>query len=279
MKVPSTLVKADSNSANIAPTASPARPSLSKINLAPTPVKAVSTTTSVPSMPVKIDLAPAIVASTPPDFASTPVRLFSASLAAARLQKRSSKDTSQDDVNTDRPFKLARRSTLSLLRSLNFDSYTEDEKAMDVTDDDEDIDQVPVEDASTGSETECSSSPGKFTGGPSIKQHHGMSSSQSNHVRNTLVLNIHVSSLRGGPKSVESKEEHIEEQERKAIESNPAISEAKRRRKMMACLHKLFNVIHYLIQSIRHWVITKEELVCTRLSLAILILPTEASLL
>ncbi|KAG2296762.1 hypothetical protein Bca52824_043431 [Brassica carinata] len=56
--------------------------------------------------------------------------------------------------------------------------------------------------------------------------------------------------------------EEIKEQERKAIEdSNPAISEAKRRRKMMACLPKLFNVIHYLIQSIRRWVITKEELV------------------
>jgi chromatin licensing and DNA replication factor 1 len=54
----------------------------------------------------------------------------------------------------------------------------------------------------------------------------------------------------------------IKEQERKAIEDqNPAISLAKRRRKMIACLPKLFNVIHYLIQSIRRWVITKEELV------------------
>ncbi|XP_010469741.1 PREDICTED: CDT1-like protein a, chloroplastic [Camelina sativa] len=54
----------------------------------------------------------------------------------------------------------------------------------------------------------------------------------------------------------------IKEQEWKAIEDqNPAISLAKRRRKMIACLPKLFNVIHYLIQSIRRWVITKEELV------------------
>ena len=30
---------------------------------------------------------------------------------------------------------------------------------------------------------------------------------------------------------------------------------------MVACLPKLFNVIHYLIQSIRRWVITREELV------------------
>lgn len=30
---------------------------------------------------------------------------------------------------------------------------------------------------------------------------------------------------------------------------------------MIKCLPKLFNVIHYLIQSIRRWVITKEELV------------------
>ncbi|KAL0710518.1 hypothetical protein Bca4012_017496 [Brassica carinata] len=216
MKFPSTPVKPASSSASIAPTASPA--ALSKINLAPTPVKPVSTPASVPSTPAKIDSAPVIVASTPPEFASTPARLFSASLAAARLQKRSSDDKNLDDVTTDQPFKLARRSSLSSSRSLNFDSYAEDEKAMDVTDVDEDIDQVSVEDASSDDE----------------------------------ILSVLPDNLR----------EAIKEQERKAIEdSNPAISEAKRRRKMIACLPKLFNVIHYLIQSIRRWVITKEELV------------------
>ncbi|KAL0844112.1 hypothetical protein Bca101_017358 [Brassica carinata] len=204
MKFPSTPVKPASSSASIAPTASPA--ALSKINLAPTPVKPVSTPASVPSTPAKIDSAPVIIASTPPEFASTPARLFSTSLAAARLQKRSSDDTNLDDVTTDQPFKLARRSSLSSSRSLNFDSYAEDEKAMDVTD------------ASSDDE----------------------------------ILSILPDNLR----------EAIKEQEREAIEdSNPAISEAKRRRKMMACLPKLFNVIHYLIQSIRRWVITKEELV------------------
>ncbi|CAG7880403.1 unnamed protein product [Brassica rapa] len=203
MKVPSTPVK---------PASSPARPALSKINLAPTPVKAVSTPASVPSTPAKIDSASAFVASTPPEFASTPARLFSRSLEA-RLVKRSSDDTNLDDVTTDQPFKLARRSSLSSSRSLNFDSYTED-----VTDVDEDIDQVLVQDASSDDE----------------------------------ILSILPDNLR----------EEIKEQERKAIEdSNPAISEAKRRRKMIACLPKFFNVIHYLIQSIRRWVITKEELV------------------
>lgn len=150
MKYPSTPVKAASGSASIAPTASPA---LSKINLASTPVKAVSTTpASVPSTPAKIDSAPVIVASTPPEFASTPVRLFSASLAAARVRKKSSDDTDLDDVTTDQPFKLARRSSLSSSRSLNFDSYTEDEEAMDVTDVDEDIEQVLGEDASSDDE-------------------------------------------------------------------------------------------------------------------------------
>lgn len=152
MKYPSTPVEsAASSSASIAPTASPA---LSKINLAPIPVKAVSTTpASVPSTPAKIDPAPVIVASTPPEFASTPVRLFSASLAAARVRKRSSDDTDLDDVvTTDQPFKLARRSSLSSSRSLNFDSYTEDEEAMDVTDVDEDIEQVLGEDASSDDE-------------------------------------------------------------------------------------------------------------------------------
>ncbi|KAG2305748.1 hypothetical protein Bca52824_025496 [Brassica carinata] len=48
---------------------------------------------------------------------------------------------------------------------------------------------------------ESSSSPGNFTGGPRLKQHHGMPRSQSAHVRVTPVLNVPVSSLRGGPKS------------------------------------------------------------------------------
>lgn len=155
MKVPSSPVNAKPQ-INIAPTASPA---LSKINLAPTPVKAVSTPARIPSTPAKIDSTPVkavsipasvlstpaktdstpvIVASTPPEFASTPSRLFS----AACLQKRSSGDTSPDDVSTDPPFKLARRCLLSSSRSLNFDSYTKDKKAVDVAD----IDQVPVED-------------------------------------------------------------------------------------------------------------------------------------
>ncbi|KAG2327639.1 hypothetical protein Bca4012_036646 [Brassica carinata] len=231
MKAPSTPVKAASSPAK--PTAGPA---LSKIKLSPTPVKAVSTPASVPSTPAKIDStpvkavslpasvlstpakidpAPVIVASTPPEFASTPpefastpARVYSTSLAS-RLQKRSSGDTSPDDVSTDPPAKLARRSSLSSSRSLNFDSYAEDEK---------DADQVAEEDASSDDE----------------------------------ILSILPDKLR----------QSIKEQERKAIEdSNPAISEAKRRRKMIACLPKLFNVIHYLIQSIRRWVITKEELV------------------
>ncbi|EOX94483.1 CDT1 A, putative [Theobroma cacao] len=53
----------------------------------------------------------------------------------------------------------------------------------------------------------------------------------------------------------------IREKERKAIEErDPAISRAKRRQQMIACLPKLFNMIHYLFQSIKRSVITKEEL-------------------
>ena len=43
-------------------------------------------------------------------------------------------------------------------------------------------------------------------------------------------------------------------------ERDPAISQAKRRRQMIACLPKLFNMIHFLFQSINRSVITKEEL-------------------
>lgn len=53
----------------------------------------------------------------------------------------------------------------------------------------------------------------------------------------------------------------IREKERKAIEEqDPAISQAKRRREMIVGLPKLFNMIHFLFQSINRSVVTKEEL-------------------
>ncbi|CAH2059940.1 unnamed protein product [Thlaspi arvense] len=218
MKVPSSPVKTAPSSSQ-APSrtiSSPAKPALSKINLAPTPVKSVSTPATEPSTPAKIDSSPVIVASTPPAFASTPVRMFSASLAF-RTEKRSISCATPDDVSTEPPVKLARRSSLSS-RSLKFDTFTESKSGLDMTDDEEDVDPVPEEDVSSDDE----------------------------------ILSILPDKLR----------QAIKEQERKAIEDqNPAISLAKRRRKMIACLPKLFNVIHYLIQSIRRWVITKEELV------------------
>ncbi|CAE6023184.1 unnamed protein product [Arabidopsis arenosa] len=217
VKTSSSPTKPTASQINIAPTSTPAKPTSSEINILPTPVKSVSTLSNIPSTPAIIDSTPVIAASTPPEFASTPpefastpARLMSTSLAARPL-KRSSGHTNQDDISADPPTKLVRRSL-----SLNFDSYPEDEKAMDFSDD-EPIDEVP-EDLSSDDE----------------------------------ILSILPDKLRHA----------IKEQERKAIEDqNPAISLAKRRRKMIACLPKLFNVIHYLIQSIRRWVITKEELV------------------
>ena len=44
-------------------------------------------------------------------------------------------------------------------------------------------------------------------------------------------------------------------------ERDPAISQAKWRRQMIASLPKLFNMIHFLFQSIKRSVITKEELI------------------
>ncbi|KAG7573209.1 DNA replication factor Cdt1 C-terminal [Arabidopsis suecica] len=216
VKTSSSPAKPTSSQINIAPTPSkptstPAKPTSSEIDIVPTPVKLVSTLAKIPSTPAIIDSTPVIAASTPPEFASTPARLLSTSLAARPL-KRSSGHTNPDDTSADPPTKLVRRSL-----SLNFDSYPEDEKAVDFTDD-EPIDQVPEEELSSDDE----------------------------------ILSILPDKLRHA----------IKEQERKAIEDqNPAISLAKRRRKMIACLPKLFNVIHYLIQSIRRWVITKEELV------------------
>ncbi|KAH7850052.1 hypothetical protein Vadar_027173 [Vaccinium darrowii] len=54
--------------------------------------------------------------------------------------------------------------------------------------------------------------------------------------------------------------ESIKEKERKAFEErDPAISQAKRRQKMIASLPKLFDIIHFLFQSIKPSVVTKEE--------------------
>ncbi|KAL5561863.1 hypothetical protein UlMin_031610 [Ulmus minor] len=53
----------------------------------------------------------------------------------------------------------------------------------------------------------------------------------------------------------------IRDKERKAMEErDPAISQAKRRRQMIACLPKLFNKIHFLFQSTNRSSISKEEL-------------------
>ncbi|KAE9460666.1 hypothetical protein C3L33_07459, partial [Rhododendron williamsianum] len=54
--------------------------------------------------------------------------------------------------------------------------------------------------------------------------------------------------------------ESIKEKERQALEEkDPAISQAKRRQKMIASLPKLFDMIRFLFQSIKHSVVTKEE--------------------
>ncbi|KAG8389223.1 hypothetical protein BUALT_Bualt02G0206500 [Buddleja alternifolia] len=56
--------------------------------------------------------------------------------------------------------------------------------------------------------------------------------------------------------------ESIREKERKAsMEHDPAISQAKWRRKMIASLPKLFDMIYFIFQSIRRSVVTKEELI------------------
>ncbi|KAK6164496.1 hypothetical protein DH2020_001360 [Rehmannia glutinosa] len=54
----------------------------------------------------------------------------------------------------------------------------------------------------------------------------------------------------------------IREKERlAAMERNPSISQAKRRRQVIASLPKRFDMIYYLFQSIRRSVVTKEELI------------------
>ncbi|KAK6940681.1 DNA replication factor Cdt1, C-terminal [Dillenia turbinata] len=65
----------------------------------------------------------------------------------------------------------------------------------------------------------------------------------------------------------ESLLQSIREKEKKILEEqDPAISQAKRRQEMIACLPKLFNMIHLFFQSSRRSVITKEELIHKLLS-------------
>ncbi|KAK6937799.1 DNA replication factor Cdt1, C-terminal [Dillenia turbinata] len=65
----------------------------------------------------------------------------------------------------------------------------------------------------------------------------------------------------------ESLLQSIRKKEKKNLEEqDPAISRAKRRREMIACLPKLFNMIHLFFQSSRRSVITKEELIHKLLS-------------
>ncbi|XP_060196724.1 CDT1-like protein a, chloroplastic [Lycium barbarum] len=53
----------------------------------------------------------------------------------------------------------------------------------------------------------------------------------------------------------------IEEKESQALaKRSPAISQAKRRKQMIACLPRLFDMIYFLFQSIKRSVMTKEEL-------------------
>ncbi|KAK9144978.1 hypothetical protein Sjap_004881 [Stephania japonica] len=60
----------------------------------------------------------------------------------------------------------------------------------------------------------------------------------------------------------ESLLQSIREKERKATEGfDIAISQAKRRRQMIASLPKLFNMIHLIFQSTNRYVLTKEELI------------------
>lgn len=53
----------------------------------------------------------------------------------------------------------------------------------------------------------------------------------------------------------------IREKEKKTREDqDPAISQAKRRKQMIASLPKLFDMVHYFFQSIKRSAITKDEL-------------------
>lgn len=53
----------------------------------------------------------------------------------------------------------------------------------------------------------------------------------------------------------------IREKKRKAMEDRDSgIDEAKRRQKIMACLPKLFDMIHLIFQSMNRSVMTKQEL-------------------
>ncbi|KFK31232.1 hypothetical protein AALP_AA6G085600 [Arabis alpina] len=201
---------------------SPAKPSSSQINIAGTPVKTASTPAKPTSSEINIVPTLAEVPSTPAKVDSTPV------IVAA---------TPPEFDST--PDRLVSISLAACPQKRSSESAKQDDVSVD----------PPTKLARRS--------------GALRSLNFGSSNTKGEKAMDDQVLEEDVSSDDEDLSILPAKlRQSIKEQERKAIEDqNPAISQAKRRRKMIVCLPKLFNVIHYLIQSIRRWVITKEELV------------------
>ncbi|PON62608.1 DNA replication factor [Parasponia andersonii] len=161
------------------------------------------------------------VQSTPSKLASTPARLMTATPGLCP-PKRSY--MSPEDNSMSSPNKLVRRPPRT--RSLKFDSPVKNNRVDEVFD----INGISIKNNRVKDE---------------VLDINGISI--DNDVLDILPENL-LQSIRG--KEMKSMEER-----------DPAISQAKRRRQMIACLPKLFNMIHFLFQSINRSVITKEELV------------------
>lgn len=195
-----------------------------------TPIKELVSASSMGAASIEV---------TPAKLASTPAKLMS---ATPTLQPPKRCYMSPDDDSTMSPNKLVRRPERS--RSLKFDTPVKNMKAKDEVSEsgmlslDDDIFDILPENLL-----------------------HSVSSLRTWFVLMIFSAYVCFRKFYMLLKLISFVWLQIREKEKKALEEqSPAISQAKRRQKMIAGLPKLFDRLHFLFQSIKRSVITKEEL-------------------
>ncbi|KAM1591807.1 hypothetical protein FF1_035707 [Malus domestica] len=180
----------------------------------------------------------ASIESTPGKVASTPARLMTTT-PALHPPKRCY--MSPDDNSTSSPNKLFRLPPCS--RSLKFDT--------------------PVKNNMLSPDYNSTSSPNKLVRRPTCSRSLKFNSPVKNKLFEEKVLVLDAASLDSDISNVLSEGllQSIKDKERKAKERNAAILQAKRRQQMISSLPELFNMIHFLFQSMNCSFMKIEDLV------------------
>ncbi|XP_009354930.2 CDT1-like protein a, chloroplastic [Pyrus x bretschneideri] len=178
----------------------------------------------------------ASIGSTPEKVASTPARLMTTT-PALHPPKRCYMNP--NDNSTSSPNKLFRRCS----RSLNFDT--------------------PVKNKMLSPGYISTSSTNKLVGHPPCSRSLKINTPVMNKLFEEKVLVLDAASLDSDISNILSEGllQSIKDKERKAKERNAAILQAKRRQQMISSLPELFNMIHFLFQSMNCSFMKKEDLV------------------